>query len=84
MQRSRRALGPDHPTTLRAAAGLTLALLLRSEVEAARALGADILRHGRRVLGPDHLIKRYLSQVAAIGHLVLGDDDVSLGPRREV
>ena len=54
MQRSRRALGPDHPTTLRAAAGLTLALLLRSEVEAARALGEDTLQRSRRVLGPDH------------------------------
>ncbi len=76
LQRSRRVLGPDHPITLMAAGALTGALAGLGEVEAARALGEDTLRHCRRVLGPDHLITQYLSQVAGIGHLVLGDDDV--------
>ena len=69
-------LGPDHPITLMAAGALTGALAGLGEVEAARALGADTLRHGRRVLGPGHLITQYLAQVAGIDHLVLGDDDV--------
>ena len=69
-------LGPDHPITLMAAGALTGALAGLGEVEAARALAEDTLRHCRRVLGPDHLITQYLSQVAGIGHLVLGDDAV--------
>ena len=49
-------LGPDHPTTLLAAAALTVALLWSGEAEPARALGEDTLQRCRRVLGPDHPI----------------------------
>jgi ABC-type arginine/histidine transport system permease subunit len=70
-------LGPDHPTTLRAAGALTGALVRLGEAEAARALGEDTLQRCRRVLGPDHSITLYLTQVASIGHLVLGDEAVA-------
>jgi len=62
LQRGRRVLGPDHPTTMLAAASLTFALLLVGETEPARALGEDTLQRGRRVLGPDHPLTQYLTQ----------------------
>ncbi len=77
LERCRRVLGPDHPTTLLAATGLILALTERGEAEPARALGEDTLHRSRRVLGPDHSITLYLTQVASIGHLVLGDEAVA-------
>jgi len=53
LQRSRRVLGPDHTTTLWAAAALTLALSSSGQVELARALAQDTLQRSRRALGPD-------------------------------
>jgi hypothetical protein len=47
-------LGPDHPTTLRAAATLTGALAQLGEAEPARTLGQDTLHRCRQMLGPDH------------------------------
>src|SRR3954449_4134436 len=41
LARCRRVLGPDHPTTLNAATGLTLALVQLGETEPARTLGED-------------------------------------------
>lgn len=63
LQRSRRVLGPDHPTTLTAAATLTGALARLGETEPARALGEDTPQRSRRVLGPDHVT----TLTAAIG-----------------
>jgi hypothetical protein len=56
LDRWRRVLGPDHPTTLRSAAGLTYVLVERGEPEQARRLGQDTLDRCRRVLNSDHLI----------------------------
>jgi len=61
-----RVLGPDHTTTLVAAAGLTDALVQSGEAEPARALGEDTLPRCRRVLGPRHPITLYVAQVADI------------------
>ncbi len=69
-------LGPEHPSTLLAAAALTFTLDQLGQAALARALGQDTLQRSRRVLGPDHLIKLYLTQDADIGHLVLGDEAV--------
>jgi hypothetical protein len=67
LQRSRSALGPDHPTTLSAAAALTVALISLGEVEPARALGEDTLQRCRRGLGPDHPMTLRLTQAVSIG-----------------
>ena len=72
--------GPDHAATLSAAAALTLALVGLGEVEPARALGEDTLQRSRRVLGPDHLITRYLARVAVTGRPLRGDEAVADGP----
>ena len=74
LQRSQRAFGPDHPITLWAATGLTVALDRLGEVEPAGALGEDTLQRCRRVLGPDHPITRYLARVAVTDHPLLGDE----------
>jgi hypothetical protein len=66
LQGCRRVLGPDHPITLWAATGLTLALAQSGEAESARDLGEDTLQRARRVLGPDHVI--VLSTMAALAH----------------
>ena len=57
LQRCRRVLGPDHPTTLWPRPRSSLALSGLGEAEPARALGEDTLQRCRRVLGPDHPIK---------------------------
>ena len=54
LRRCRRVLGPDHPTTLWAAAVQTLALVGLGEAEQARTLGEDTMQRSRRALGPDH------------------------------
>ena len=64
LQRSRRTLGPDHLTTLWAAAALALAQTQVGETEAAGALREDTWQRCRRTLGPDNPITRYLAQVA--------------------
>ena len=53
-ERWQRALGPDHPDTLTAAATRTTALVTWSECDHAAAVAEDALRRARRVLGPDH------------------------------
>jgi hypothetical protein len=65
--------GPDHLTTLWAAAGLTHALAQQGATEPARILGEDTLQRCRRALGPDHPIALYLTQDAS-GHLLRGAD----------
>ena len=74
VERCRHALGPNHLTTLWAAAGLTLALVGLGEVESARALGEDTLERCRQTLGPDHPIAQHLMQAAGSCHLLLGGD----------
>jgi hypothetical protein len=54
LRRCRRVLGPDHPTTLWAAAVQTLALVSLGEAEQARTLGEDTMQRSRRTRGPDH------------------------------
>jgi hypothetical protein len=61
LDRWQSVLGPDHPTTLVAAAVLIQALGVGGEAKAARDLGEDTLDRCRRVLGPDH---RYTLAVA--------------------
>jgi tetratricopeptide repeat protein len=58
----RQVLGPDHPTTLRTATALTIALNGLGEAAPARALGEDTLQRCRQVLGPDHPITLYLTR----------------------
>jgi hypothetical protein len=74
VQRCRRALAPDHPTTLMAVTGLTLALARLGEAKAARALGRDALQRSRRALGADNPVTLYLTQAASSGQLQLRDD----------
>jgi Tetratricopeptide repeat len=62
LKRCRRALGPDHTTTLTAAAALTQALNQLGEAELARTLGQDTLQRSRRVLGPDNPLTQYVTQ----------------------
>jgi hypothetical protein len=75
-------LGPDHPTTLTAAAALTGALAQLGEAEPARTLGEDTLQRCRQVLGPEHLIPLYLAQAAGGGPSMLGDDSSANRPCR--
>jgi tetratricopeptide repeat protein len=75
-------LGLDHPTTLRAATALTVALVQLGEAEQARTLGEDTLRRSRRVLGPDHPITQYLTQAARSGQLLPDDDAAEDHPSR--
>jgi hypothetical protein len=82
LQRARRVLDPDHPITLWAATGLTLALVQLGEAEPARALGQDTLQRARRVSGPSNPIALYLTQVAGGGHLMLDDDAAADHPSR--
>ena len=63
LARSRKSLGPDHPTTLGAAAAVTIALTRLGATEQATTLGADTLARSRNRLGPDHPITRILTQV---------------------
>ena len=53
LERRRRVLGEDHPSTLHSANNLAADLRL-GEVEAARDLDQDTLERRRRVLGEDH------------------------------
>ncbi|MGR6965820.1 FxSxx-COOH system tetratricopeptide repeat protein [Geodermatophilus sp. URMC 61] len=69
LDRWREVLGPDHPDTLTAASGLTVALVRLGEGEPARAPGEDTLRRCRRVLGPDHPLTLQAA-VALTGALV--------------
>ena len=62
-------LGPDHVTSLSAAAALAHALNQLGEAEPARTLGEDTLQRCRRVLGPDHAIT-LLAAAALTGALV--------------
>jgi hypothetical protein len=75
-------LGPDHPITLSAATGLTLALVQLGEAEPARALGQDTLRRCNRVLGPDHPLRLYLTQAASGSHPMPGGDTAADRPDR--
>jgi hypothetical protein len=70
LRRGRRVFGPDHPTTLWAAAALTSALVQLGEAVQARALGEDTLQRSRHVLGPDHPITQYLTRAASSGQLL--------------
>jgi len=74
LQRCRRVFGPDHGTTLLAAAGLTPALVRAGEAQPARALGQDTLRRCRRVLGPQHPITLHLTPAGSGGHPLPGGD----------
>ena len=55
LRRSRRVLGPDHPTSLWAATALMQAPIEPGAEEPARAFGEDTLQRCRRVFGPDHV-----------------------------
>ncbi|HZI74185.1 MAG TPA: tetratricopeptide repeat protein, partial [Gemmatimonadales bacterium] len=68
LQRGRQVLGPDHTTTLTAAAALTQALNQLGEAELGRALGQDTLERSRRVLGPDNPLTQYVTQTVCTGH----------------
>ena len=54
LDRCRRVLGEDHPTTLVSANNLVAVLRDLGELQAARDLAEDNLDRGRRVLGEDH------------------------------
>jgi hypothetical protein len=54
LDRKRRILGADHPSTLVSASNLAIDLHRLGEVEAARDLEQDTLDRRRRVLGEDH------------------------------
>jgi len=54
-------LGVGHATTLWAATGVTLDLAQLGKAEQARTLGQDTLQRCRRVLGPDHPVRLYLT-----------------------
>ena len=66
LKRCQRIFGPDHPTTLWAAACLTGALEQLGQAEPARTLGQDTLKRCQRIFGPDHPIVLYLTQVASV------------------
>ena len=54
LNRRRRILGEDHPSTLGSASNLAVVLRALGDVQAARDLHQDTLDRMRRVLGPDH------------------------------
>jgi hypothetical protein len=56
-----------------AAAALTVILAHVGKAEAARALGQDTLQRCHRVLGPEHPITLYLTQVADIDRRTSGN-----------
>jgi hypothetical protein len=67
--------GPDHATTLSAAAALTLALVGLGEAEPARALGEDTLQRSRLVLGPDHLLSLWAAVALTVALNRLGEGE---------
>jgi hypothetical protein len=54
LDRQRRVLGVDHPSTLRSASALAVLMSDLGEVQASRDLDRDTLDRKRRVLGADH------------------------------
>ena len=54
LDRQRRVLGEDHPSTLFTANNLAADLRALGEVQAARDLDQDTLDRRRRILGEDH------------------------------
>ena len=73
LPRCRRVLGPDHLTTVSAAAALTLALVMVGEAEPARALGEDTLPRCRRVFGPDHPITLLAAAGLTLALVMVGE-----------
>ncbi|WP_308123724.1 FxSxx-COOH system tetratricopeptide repeat protein [Modestobacter marinus] len=73
LDRWRSILGPDHPDTLTAASGLTLALVQLGEAERARALGEDTLQRSRRVLSPDHAKTLWTAATLGVALVQLGE-----------
>jgi hypothetical protein len=65
--------GPDHVTTLWAAAALTAALAQLSQAEPARELGEDTLQRCRRALGPDHLLSLWTAAALNLALNRLGE-----------
>jgi hypothetical protein len=63
MDRGRRTLGPNHPTTLGCAAVLAYALVRLGEPEQARILSQDTLDRCQRALGPNHPIAVAMAQL---------------------
>ncbi len=59
---------------------LVLPLDRLGEGEPARVLGEDTLQRCRGVLGPDHLITRYLARVAVTDHPPLEDETAEDDP----
>ena len=53
---------------------LTVAFVRLGDVEPARTLAKDTLQRCRRVLGPNHRVTLYLTQVASTGDLMLDGD----------
>ena len=94
LERWRRVLGADHPTTLNLASTLTWALAWLGEAERACELGQDTLERCRHTLGPDHPTTlssaTYLTtalpwlgeheQAVALGHDTLQRCRKTLGP----
>jgi hypothetical protein len=73
LDRWRSLLGPDHPDTLAAASGLTVALFGVGEAAPARVLGEDTLQRGRRVLGPDHATTLWAASGLILALNLLGE-----------
>ena len=55
LDRKRRVLGDDHPSTLTTASNLAIDLRLLGDPRAARDLDEDTLQRRRRMLGENHL-----------------------------
>jgi len=72
-QQCRRVPGPDHATTLLAAATLAQSMAGLTEVEPARALGEDTLARCRRVLGPDHATTLLAAAALAFARVAWGE-----------
>ena len=79
LDRSRRVLGRDHPSTLYAANILGANLRELGEVKAARDLDQDTLDRYRRVLGEDHPGTLYAVSCLANDLRVLGEVQVAGG-----
>jgi hypothetical protein len=60
VERCRNSLGPNHPSTLGAAAAVSISLARLGATEQAQTLRADVLARAQDWLGPDHPITRAL------------------------
>lgn len=75
MRRSRLALGPDDPRTLRAASNLAIFLRRLDDHQAALAVWEDTLLRYRRVLGEDHPDTLHAKRDLVALLRAMGEDD---------